>query len=160
MASWSISPPPPTAWCCPSEPPNLDEQASILDHWSGALDALDALRALSAGIGLHCDELASESDTSQTPSTDQALSQLFWGAHVVGGEEQLLLAHRTGLFPKPRISGHVESRLGRLRSRVTRHAVGSGDDAGSHRRRWVQRHLPAIADIAEDHSVGEGSSGS
>jgi hypothetical protein len=78
---------------------------------------------------------------------------LGWG----GGE--LLLAHRPGLFVKPRISGHVKPRLGHLRSGVARHAVGTG-------RRHGFSPLPlgsapstgtrTTPDIAEDHEVGEG----
>jgi hypothetical protein len=42
-----------------------------------------------------------------------------------GGEGELLLAHRPVLFVKPRISGHVKPRPGRLGSGVARHEVGT-----------------------------------
>jgi len=85
----------------PERAAHLDEQASILDHRGGALETLDALRVLSAGIGLDCDELASQSGASQTPSADQALSQLFWSAHVVASEVVTLLRHGYRQAPSP-----------------------------------------------------------
>ena len=61
---------------------------------------------------------------------DRAVDELELHRRLDGGEGELLLAHRPGLFVKPRISGHVKPLPGRLRSGVARHEVGSGNDTG------------------------------
>ena len=74
----------------PDRAVDLEDQALILDRWGPAFEALDALRALSAGIGLHCDELAA----SGLERSDEALSKLFWGAHVIASEVLTVAASR------------------------------------------------------------------
>jgi hypothetical protein len=118
----------------PERAAHLDEQAIILDHWRGAFDALDALRVLSVGIGLRCDaEAASPGDQ---PRTRQALTQLFWAAHLIASEVLTLLRHgyAAGAFARWRALYEIDVRAA---------VIASGDDdlAGAFLDHEALRHL-------------------
>ncbi|MGO9899045.1 MAG: DUF5677 domain-containing protein [Solirubrobacteraceae bacterium] len=77
----------------PERASHLEEQARILDLWGSTLDALDALRLLSASLGVACDERAADASEQHPDRPSPALAQLFWGAHVIASEVITLLRH-------------------------------------------------------------------
>ena len=98
---------------------------------------------------------------------DRAVDELEPQDRLGGGEEELLLAHRLGLFAKPRISGHVKPRLRTSPpAAYARHALASETTPlvvalplqrlGSSTDRRHEAPSEPRQVIAEDHGCGGG----